>query len=272
MRSRSPLPQDSHSAARGGSLPGGGGGRVELRARLRPGDGPADLAEALAWLRWAGAAGFRLLFFDPGAADEEEAGRWLARLQVAAEALAPALEVRAARWLPLPRAARLERRELARVALGGGRLLPLELPFSHDLKAPARLVGDLRRAGWEPLLFAPELHPEVQRQAELSRYLLQAGGWLVLDAGSLAGRNGHGARVAALRLVRLGWYSFCAGFLAHPGGPVAPEEVLELLRRAPRRRPWRPGEAEALVEGRLGRAFGAFGPFGGPGGHPALPP
>ncbi|MCL6650394.1 MAG: CoA transferase, partial [Chloroflexi bacterium] len=107
--------------------------------------GPADLAGALAWLQWAQAAGFRLLFLDLG--DPGEAGSaefWLARLRAAAGALAPALEVRAAAWLPLQRAARREAARLAPAAVPGTRFLLLDLPFSHDLKGPARLVGDLQ--------------------------------------------------------------------------------------------------------------------------------
>ncbi|MDI3317560.1 MAG: hypothetical protein QJR14_08105 [Bacillota bacterium] len=147
----------------------------------------------------------------------------------------------------------------AGAVLPGTRFLLLDLPFSHDLKAPARRIGDLRRGGWQPFLFAPERHPEVRRQAELSRYLRQAGGWLALDVNSLLGRNGNGARVAALRLVRLGWYSFCAPFLGHPEGPVAPQEVAEILRRAERRPSWQPGEVETLATGRLARLFGFTG-------------
>lgn len=235
---------------------------VDLRARLVPGDGAADLAQSLAWLRLAAERGFRRLYLpdeQPGdrragtAPPGTDAAGWAQRLSVAARALGLPVEVGTLAYLPLRRAVTAADAELRARVLPGTPLLFVHLPRTPELKSPARMAGDLRRRGFQPAVFAPELHPEVQRIPELSRYLLQAGAILVLDVNSLLGRHGHGAAVTARRLQRLGWYALAAAFFGDPRGPVHPETLRTMLAEVETFRPRARVRLEELLWQRAAR-------------------
>lgn len=249
---------------------------ADLYARLIPGDGPADLAESLHRLQAAAAAGFRYLYLPrlPAPRGRAHAGAaaagpdpaaWAARLQVAADALGLPLRLGVSTYLRLAQAAAAADGELAAAALPDGRTVLTLLPRTHDLKLPARLAGDIARRGFTPACFRPETHPEVQRQPELARYLLQAGALLVLDVGSLAGLHGHGARAAALRLLRLSHYALAAGFLGHEAGLIDPQAVRAEVSRLPF---WSPRARERLDGLLWERAARLLAPAG----HPAPSP
>jgi protein-tyrosine phosphatase len=138
--------------------------------------------------------------------------------------------------------------ELETVAQGppGRRWLLLEapLPGTGTLAGLTDSARELRERGFGVLIGHPERSPALVRDPGAVNQLLAAGDRLQVNASSLTGYHGAGARAAALDLVAAGSAAVIASDAHQPGGR-APRlsDAVEVLRREGMPAP----EAEALV-------------------------
>ncbi len=96
----------------------------------------------------------------------------------------------------------------------GGSSVFVQLPPGRcDLKRVARVLGEIVRSGFAPVVVGAERSAEIQRQPELLRYLLAAGAVLCGLAGGITGKYGNGCRVTARRIASLGYYHLFAGYV-----------------------------------------------------------
>src|SRR3954466_6687303 len=235
--------------------------RVELHFHLLPGldDGPRDLQVALALAREAVRDGTRLVTCTPHAAYGGPPAAAAAGAPAAARgrvggvqgALRQAgidLEVRPGAELAWHDVPALSGAELETVAQGppGRRWLLLEapLPGTGTPEGLASSAGALRERGFGVLIGHPERSPGLARDPGAVEALLAAGDRLQVNASSLTGYHGAGARAAALDLVSAGRAQVIASD-AHQPRARAPRlsDAVEVLRRE-----GMPAtEAEALV-------------------------
>ena len=184
---------------------------IDLHAHILPGvdDGPATIEAALEMARVATAAGTRAIAttshvnyvnrLDP------------ADLRSAREALAARLaeagielELLAGGEIAPSRLPDLDDDELRALALGGGRYVLLECPFSPDGANLEAMVADLQQRGFGVLLAHPERSPAFQRDpAQLTR-LVERGALAQVTTGSLTGDFGEIPRRTAAAMLEQG--------------------------------------------------------------------
>jgi protein-tyrosine phosphatase len=226
--------------------------RVELHFHLLPDvdDGPRDLQVALALAREAVRDGTRLVTCTPHAAHVDVAGipRRVRDLRAALLRAGIHLEVRPGAELAWHDVPALSGVELETVAQGppGRRWLLLEAPLPGT-GTPAGLADSaraLRERGFGVLIGHPERSPGLARDPDAVEELLAAGDRLQVNASSLTGYHGAGARATALDLVTSGRAEVIASDAHQPRarGPRLSEAV-EVLRREG----MPAAEAEALV-------------------------
>ena len=214
--------------------------RVELHFHLLPDvdDGPHDLGVALALAREAVRDGTRLVTCTPHAAYVDVAtvpGR-VRELQGALVQAGIDLEVRPGAELAWHDVPALSGAELETVAQGppGGRWLLLEapLPGTGTPEGLADSARALRERGFGVLIGHPERSPGLVRDPDAVDALLDAGDRLQVNASSLTGYHGAGARAAALDLVASGRAEVIASD-AHQPRARAPRlsEAVDVLRR-----------------------------------------
>jgi protein-tyrosine phosphatase len=226
--------------------------RVELHFHLLPDvdDGPHDLGVALALARDAVRDGTRLVTCTPHAAyvDIAEIPERVRELRGALVQAGIDLDVRPGAELSWDDVAALSGDELETVAQGppGRRWLLLEapLPCTGTPEALADSAGELRERGYGVLIGHPERSPALVRDSGAVEELLAAGDLLQVNASSLTGYHGAGARAAALDLVAAGRAAVIASD-AHQPGARAPRlsAAVEVLRHDG----MPAAEAEALV-------------------------
>lgn len=226
--------------------------RVELHFHLLPDvdDGPPDLGVALALARDAVRDGTRLVTCTPHAAyvDVAEVPARVRELQAALVQAGIDLEVRPGAELAWGDVPALGGAELETVAQGppGRRWLLLEapLPGTGTPEALADSARELRDRGFGVLIGHPERSPALVREPGAVEDLLAAGDRLQVNASSLTGYHGAGARAAALDLVAGGRAAVIASD-AHQPGARSPRlsAAVEVLRREG----MPAAEAEALV-------------------------
>ncbi|MGH2945885.1 MAG: tyrosine-protein phosphatase [Solirubrobacteraceae bacterium] len=184
---------------------------IDLHAHILPGldDGPESMDAAVAMARVAVAGGTRAMAttshvnrgFGLQAADLEAAREALvARLaeeEVELELL-PGGEVSPGRLPDLDDAA------LRAFALGGGRCVLLECPFSPVDSRMEAMVADLRERGFDVLLAHPERSPTFQKDPSRLARLVEGGALAQVTTGSFAGLFGETARRAATAMLRHG--------------------------------------------------------------------
>jgi protein-tyrosine phosphatase len=226
--------------------------RVELHFHLLPGvdDGPHDVPVALALAREAVRDGTRLVTCTPHAAhvDIAEVPARVRDLQGALRQAGIELEVRPGAELAWHDVPALSGAELETVAQGppGRRWLLLEAPLPGT-GTPEGLAGSanaLRERGFAVLIGHPERSPGLVRDPGAVDALLAAGDRLQVNASSLTGYHGAGARAAALDLVLTGRAEVIASDAHQPRarGPRLSDAV-DVLRREGMPAP----QAEALV-------------------------
>jgi protein-tyrosine phosphatase len=214
--------------------------RIELHFHLLPDvdDGPRDLGVALALAREAVRDGTSLVTCTPHAA-YLDVGEVPARVQELQAALVQAgidLEVRAGAELAWHDVPALSVAALDTVAQGppGGRWLLLEapLPGTGTPEGLADSARALRERGFGVLIGHPERSPGLVRDPGAVDALLAAGDRLQVNASSLTGYHGAGARAAALHLVATGRAEVIASD-AHQPRARAPRlsDAVEVLRR-----------------------------------------
>jgi protein-tyrosine phosphatase len=226
--------------------------RVELHFHLLPGvdDGPPDLAAALDLAREAVADGTRLVTVTPHARDlaVAEIPDRTRRLRAALGAAGIELEVRAGVELAWDDVAGLDNDLLGALAQGppARRWLLLEAPLPGtgglaEFEAAAR---ELRDRGFGLLIGHPERSPALTTAPGSIGRLLAAGDRLQLNASSLTGYHGAGARAFGLDLARSGCASVVASdaHRALTRGPALGAAVAVLRRNG-----LSPAAAERMV-------------------------
>lgn len=233
---------------------------IDLHTHVLPGvdDGPRDREEALELLRGMRQDGVEVVvatphflpgMYEPDRRSIDEALEGI-REEVRGLRVHPGREIR----LGGPEVVeRILRGELA--PLGeGGRYVLIEFPFAGVPVSGADSLERLRDGGFVPVVAHPERIAEVQRRPETCERLLESGGLLQVNAGSVLGREGEGTRRTARELFRRGWVSFLASDAHHPRSrsPRLTEalEVLEADWDVARPRRFVEDNPRAVLEGR----------------------
>ena len=212
---------------------------IDLHSHILPGldDGPADLDEAVALARAASTAGIRVVattshihrsfMLDPDDLDaaRAELAERLAREGVPVE-LVQGGEISTGR---LPD---LDDDTLGRLALGGGRWVLLECPFSAAT-AMEPMTTELQRRGFGVLLAHPERSAYFQRDPRRLGRLVEQGALAQVTAGSFAGEFGDVPRRTAYKLLETGWVHVLASdaHSAYDRGPSMREGIAALRSR-----------------------------------------
>jgi protein-tyrosine phosphatase len=173
-------------------------------------DGARSVDESLDMARAALEDGIDALSATPHVRDDfpttpAEMEARLAELRAALEDAGIALELLPGGELALDRLLRLEGEELRRFGLAGNpHVLLLEFPYTGWPIGLADQLFSLSRGGTTPVLAHPERNPEVQRDPEKLRPLVDAGALVQVTAASVEGRLGKKPKAAGLALVQLG--------------------------------------------------------------------
>jgi protein-tyrosine phosphatase len=186
--------------------------RAELHFHLLPGvdDGPSDLATALDLAREAVADGTGLVVCTPHAhmIDVAELPERVRELRAALAAADIDLEIRRGAELSWDHVARYDDPMLAAVAQGppGRRWILLEapLPGTGDLEDFEPAAQELRDRGYRLLVGHPERSPAMLADPDALDRIVEAGDRVQVNASSLIGYHGKGARAAAIEIVRSG--------------------------------------------------------------------
>lgn len=162
---------------------------------------PESLQEGLTSLVWAASEGFEDLVL---VCDEKRF------IQYGEANLALDLGLSIHRGVPLDLSSRVP----GPGQIWGGSSVFVQLPPGRcDLKRIARVLGEIVRSGFSPVVVGAARSAEIQRQPELLRYLLAAGAVLCGLAGGVTGRYGNGCRVTSRRIASLGYYDLFAGYV-----------------------------------------------------------
>ena len=94
--------------------------------------------------------------------------------------------------------------------VGGYRILLLEFPHQMIPVGSMRFISSLFKLKIRPLIAHPERNKAIMTNIDKVREFAEAGCWLQLTAGSLAGRFGPQAEQAAFALIDQGWNCLAA--------------------------------------------------------------
>ncbi|HEU0012087.1 MAG TPA: CpsB/CapC family capsule biosynthesis tyrosine phosphatase [Longimicrobium sp.] len=213
---------------------------IDLHSHLVPGvdDGAADLAEARAALERLRANGVTALVTTPhlDASTSANPQRLAAALAAFDPAFAALREMAAAEFPGL----RVERGvELMldvprpvvddpRLRLAGTRFLLVEFPFLAVPPNGAKVLFELRAAGWEPVLAHPERYAGVDVDLAGPEEWRRVGARLQVNWASLLGRYGPISQRVAWALLERGWADYLSSD-HHARGRLGIAEVRRLL-------------------------------------------
>jgi protein-tyrosine phosphatase len=214
--------------------------RAELHFHLLPGidDGPEDMAETLELARMAVADGTGLVCTTPHVREllrQDALDSVPARVEEVRAALRRAgvpLEVIAGAELAHDDLPWMDDRGLAAIAQGppGRRWVLIEAPlFDDDATAFLEGTAEVRARGFGTLIGHPERCRPLARDDDAIEGELRAGALLQVNASSLLGRHGAGARAAAVELARAGRVHVLASDAHRPSrGPALGAAVAAL--------------------------------------------
>lgn len=136
--------------------------------------------------------------------------------------------------------------------VGGYRILLLEFPHQVIPVGSMRFVASLIKMRIRPLIAHPERNKAVMAQPDKIREFTEAGCWLQLTAGSLAGRFGSQAEETAFKLIEEGWNCLMAtdAHNLHSRPPLLSEGRAAVAER------YGDAVAQAMVQGKPGTIFG----------------
>jgi len=97
-----------------------------------------------------------------------------------------------------------------RVRLAGGPFVLVEFPFMSVPPQAERVLSGIRLAGWMPILAHPERYAGLDADARSPGEWRRFGAHLQVNAGSVLGKDGDGARRVALALLERGWVDYIA--------------------------------------------------------------
>jgi protein-tyrosine phosphatase len=184
---------------------------IDLHCHLLPAvdDGPVDMQASLAMARAAVADGVEAIVATPHVSSRYStdpatiAGRVQA-LQWEIDAAGIPLKVHSGAEINLTAIGDLNPDQLSACALGSGRHLLLEAPFSGPVPFIDRMVHDLQLRGWKVVLAHPERISAFQKDLGLLERLVEQGVLCSVTAGSLAGSFGKPLRRFSLELFERG--------------------------------------------------------------------
>ena len=107
-------------------------------------------------------------------------------------------------------------------SVDGYRIVLLEFPDSHILPGSDKLVAWLLDHKIRPLIAHPERNKDVMRDVDAIAPFVQAGCWLQVTAGSVAGVFGPRCQLRSRELLERGWVTVLASD-AHDMPPRMPE-------------------------------------------------
>lgn len=181
---------------------------IDLHCHLLPGidDGPATIEDSLTLARAMSAAGVTTALATPHVSprypnDAATIADLVEELNARLGAEQIALQVLPGAEIALTSAIEMPTERLAQLALGGGRWLLIEPPFTPSAGGLDALVLELVGRGQRVVLAHPERCPGFQRDRTVLRSLVRAGVLTSITAGSLVGRFGADVRRFSLELV-----------------------------------------------------------------------
>ncbi len=181
---------------------------IDLHCHILPGidDGPPTIEDALALARVAADCGTRIVVATPHVSWEyPNTYRGIADavddLNTRLRAEGIGLEVRTGAELAMTRVAAIEADELERLALGGGRWLLVEPPFTPVVTGLDSLVSQLQQRGYSVLLAHPERCMAFHSDRAILERIVAGGALTSITAGSLDGRFGSSVRRFAFQLL-----------------------------------------------------------------------
>ena len=182
---------------------------IDLHCHALPGidDGPETIADAVALVRAAAAAGTHTIVATPhvNRLYANSAATIAACMENLNEHLASAgiaVEVRPGAEIALTRIAGIDPEQLARLGLGGGPWLLVEPPFTPVAGNLDALLLDVQRQGHRVVIAHPERCAAMRRDPKMLGSLVRAGMLTSVTAASLVGSFGDEARRFALALAR----------------------------------------------------------------------
>jgi protein-tyrosine phosphatase len=213
--------------------------RVDLHNHLLFGldDGARDLAESLVLARALASAGWSDIVVTPHARpdldpDDALVATRLAEVQAAVNQEGLALKLHHGREHHLTPEFLVRVRAHQVRTLGASRWLLVELPFAAPVPGLANAMFEIRRAGYRTLIAHPERCAHFTSKPEAAREVVENGGRLQLELGSLAGLHGATAARVARTLLEEELVAVVATDLHH--APQADDLLgrgLEALRR-----------------------------------------
>ena len=117
-----------------------------------------------------------------------------------------------------------------RVRLAGTSFVLVEWPRLHIPPGTVHVIENIVADGYRPIIAHPERYIGMDRELAEAMRWRQAGAYLQVNYGSLAGRYGGEARTTAFRLLRRGWVDYlCSDFHPRPDGKLYKAEAWEQL-------------------------------------------
>lgn len=86
--------------------------------------------------------------------------------------------------------------------LGKSTYVLLELPSSHIPQYTKRIVGDLIKKGYTPIIAHPERNKAIAEKPERLERMIRDGAFAQVTAGSVAGHFGRGVQKVAMELIK----------------------------------------------------------------------
>lgn len=228
---------------------------IDLHSHILHGidDGPADLEGSLAFARAAVAAGIHTIAATPHvnsryqlrAADIAGLRERVSVLNAQLAEHDVPLEVVKGAEVSLARVSELNSEQLRSLSLGEGTYLLVESPYSSAVPMLEERLFSLQAKGVRPVLAHPERCPAFQAKPKLLAGLVEAGAVCLVNAGSLDGSFGKGARGLSLLLLREGLvHAISSDAHDHESRPPG---LLDGLAAAEKELPALGGEADRLT-------------------------
>lgn len=118
-----------------------------------------------------------------------------------------------------------------RIRMAGTSFVLVEWPRFHVPPGTPRVLAQMREQGYRPIVAHPERYMGVTDPLEIAEQWREAGARLQVNYGSLDGRYGADARVAAMRLLEGGVVDYMASdFHGQPGLSIYKTAAWDVLR------------------------------------------
>jgi protein-tyrosine phosphatase len=114
-----------------------------------------------------------------------------------------------------------------RIRLAETSFVLIEWPRLQVPPGTPRVIESIRNQGYRPIVAHPERYADLTQTLALAGRWREVGAYLQVNFGSLVGRYGKNARLAALQLLRQGWVDYMASdFHGHPTIDIYLDEAL----------------------------------------------